>query len=235
MRVGKELLDRFDIEDKITLTPKATSQKYFKLSLERMKTQYLQKPLHGYVSKYISQLQEINQLKSKQWTCSKCMTSHSEAYACAIQEQEIGTKDLISRRNKKVGLRTDNRCRLCQNQVEDVFHIISSCSRMSSRYYLPLRHDAIAKYVYEQHRNKLAPGCKVEYLADEFIHCEGNIEYWWNLSIKTAIKTKNNKPDLIIWNNEVKTCQVVEFSCPADINVSKKVSEKEHIYRSSNP
>ena len=96
MRVGKELLDRFDIEDKITLTSKATSQKYFKLSLERMKTQYLQKPLHGYVSKYISQLQEIDQLKSKQWTCNKCMTSHFEAYACAIQEQEIGTKDLTS-------------------------------------------------------------------------------------------------------------------------------------------
>ena len=101
---------------------------------------------------------------------------------------------------------------------------------MSSRCYLPLRYDAIAKYVYEQHRIKLAPGCKVEYPADEFIHSEGNIEYWQNLSIKTAIKTKNNKPDLIIWNNEVKTCQVVEFSCPTDINVSKKVSEKENIY-----
>ena len=77
---------------------------------------------------------------------------------------------------------------------------------------------------------KLVPECKVEYSADEFIHSEDNIEYWWNLSIKTAIKTKNNKPDLIIWNNEVKTCQVVEFSCPADINVSKKASEKENIY-----
>ena len=141
-----------------------------------MDTQYLQKPLHGYVSKYTSQLQEIDQLRGKQWICNKYMTSHFDAYACAIQEQEIGTKDLISRRNKKFGVSSDNRCRLCQNQVEDVFHI-SSCSRMSSSYYLPLRHDAIAKYVYEQHRNKLAPGCKVEYSADVFIHCEGNSEY----------------------------------------------------------
>ena len=43
-------------------------------------------------------------------------------------------------------------------------------------------------------------------------------------------KLFNNKPDLIIWNSEVKTCQMVEFSCPVDINVSKKVSEKENIY-----
>ena len=88
------------------------------------------------------------------------MTSHFEAYACAIQE-EIGTKDLIGRCNKKVGVHTDNRCRMCKNQVEGVFHIISSCSRISLRYYLPLRHDAIAKYVYEQYRMKLAPGCKL--------------------------------------------------------------------------
>ena len=39
---------------------------------------------------------------------------------------------------------------------------------MSSRYYLPLRHDAIAKYVYEQHLMELVPGCKVEYPAEEF-------------------------------------------------------------------
>ena len=69
---------------------------------------------------------------------------------------------------------------------------------MSSPYYLHLRHDAIAKYVYEQHRMELVPRCKVEYTAGKFIHSEGNnIESWWNLSIKAATKTKNNKPDLI--------------------------------------
>ena len=154
MRVGKELLDRFEIEDKSTLTPKATSQKYLKSSPEDMKTQYLQKPFHGYVSKYISQLPEIDQLKSKQRTCNKHMTSHFEASACAIQEQEIGTKDLINQHNKKVGVHTDDCCRLCKNQVQDMFHVISSCSRMSSHYYLPLRHDAISKYVYEHHHMK---------------------------------------------------------------------------------
>ena len=98
------------------------------------------------------------------------MASHFEVYVCAIQEQEIETKE-------KVRVDTDNRCRLCKNQVEDIFHVISSYSRMSSRYYLLLRYDAIAKYIYEHHRMKLAPGCKVEYPSDEFIHSEGNIEY----------------------------------------------------------
>ena len=33
MRVGKELLDRFEIEDKNTLAPKENTQKYLKLPL----------------------------------------------------------------------------------------------------------------------------------------------------------------------------------------------------------
>ena len=61
---------------------------------------------------------------------------------------------------------------------------------MSSWYYLPVRHDALLKYVYEQHHMKVLPGCKVEYPSDEFVHSEGKIEYWWNLSIKTTIKLK---------------------------------------------
>ena len=83
---------------------------------------------------------------------------------------------------------------------------------------------------------KLAYECRIIYIRQHLLNSTHRnyylkcVEYWWNLSIKAAIKTKNNKPDLIIWNNEVKTCQVVEFSCPADINVSKKVSEKENIY-----
>ena len=99
-------------------------------------------------------------------------------------------------------MHTDNRCRLCKNQVVDVLHIISSCSRMSSRYYFSLRHDAIAKYVYEQHHMKLAPGCKVEYPADEFIHCPANISTWdqrcfnvvdqrWN-NVDLTLKMKQN-------------------------------------------
>ena len=48
---------------------------------------------------------------------------------------------------------------------------------MSSQYYFPLRHDALPRYVYEQHCIKLIPECKVEHASAEFIHSEGNIEY----------------------------------------------------------
>ena len=67
------------------------------------------------------------------------MTSHFEAYVCAITEQETSTKDLIHRQQKldQQPSTTGNKCRLCNKEVEDVTHIFSSCSKMPSRYYLP--------------------------------------------------------------------------------------------------
>ena len=91
---------------------------------------------------------------------------------------------------KKVGMDADDHCRLCKNQVEDMFHVISSCSRMSSRYSLPLIHNDLPRYVYEQLCTKLVPGCKTEYPSDKFISFEGNIECWWNLLKKQLLTPK---------------------------------------------
>ena len=79
------------------------------------------------------------------------MTSHFEI---------LGAKGLIHRPDKlhQQPSTTDNKCRLCNKEVEDVTHILlRNCSKMSPRYYLPLRHDVIAKYVYKKFRkqNKL--------------------------------------------------------------------------------
>ena len=55
-------------------------------------------------------------------------------------------------------------------------------------------------------------------------------EYCWDKPITTATKIKHNKPDLVIWNKTEKICTIIEFSCPADINISKKIAEKTDNY-----
>ena len=40
------------------------------------------------------------------------------------------------------------------------------------------------------------------------------------------MKVPHNKPGLIIWNRETKICCIIEFRCPQDININKKVNEK---------
>ena len=101
---------------------------------------------------------------------------------------------------------------------------------MSSRYYLPLRHDVVAKHVYEKLRKKQNKDSVINYIGEEFIETDNEMQYWWNVSIKTPTKVRHNKPDLLIWNNLFKTCSVCEISCPADVNVSKKIREKEDKY-----
>ena len=51
-------------------------------------------------------------------------------------------------------------------------------------------------------------------------------KYWWNVPIKTSTKLPYNEPDILIWNKKAKTCSVIEISCPADVNVTRKTNEK---------
>ena len=38
------------------------------------------------------------------------------------------------------------------------------------------------------------------------------------------INIKHNKPNMIIWDHIDRQCTIIEFSCPADINIGKKLS-----------
>ena len=97
---------------------------------------------------------------------------------------------------------------------------------MSSQHYVPIRHDVISKYFYEAIRRKKDLKCKIEYKGNEFIDKDCGTEYWWNVAIKTAVKVLHNRPDLVIWDIENKNGHIIEFSCPADVNVTKKAAEE---------
>ena len=142
----------------------------------------------------------------------------------SITEQEISTK-YIQRKRSKNTLMSD-KCRLCKSNVEDIHHIASSCPQLSSsRYYLPLQHNVIAKCIYNKLLINDGQNRKLLQELDQ-IYNTNDKEYWWDTPITTATKVKHNKLDLVIWNKTEKICTVIEFSCPADINISKKIAEK---------
>ena len=116
--------------------------------------------MHGYLFKKVKEQDQIN--KSTSWTTDKYIISHFEGYAFAIYKQEINTKDLQYRRDIKSGKTPsqNNKCRLCNYCVKDITQVISSCSKMSSHYYLPLRPDVIAKTVYNKILRKENPDKK---------------------------------------------------------------------------
>jgi hypothetical protein len=165
------------------------------------------------------------------------MTSHFEGFIHAVQEQEINTKVLMVKRQLSTGVSciSDNRCRLCKLKPEDISHITAGCEKMSSTYYIPLRHDVVAKVIWNAlHREHCANATFDRFNmptdCGEFIDTHNNHEFWWNIPIKTCTKVKNNRPDIVMWDHERKTCTVIEIACPLDVNIISKENEKEAIY-----
>ena len=142
MRAGEEVLQKMNVTNDPNLTPSRISKLFLQQVLREKETSYCSKQLRGYMQRNMNENTNIDHATSNQWLTNKYLTSHFEAYACAIREQEIVTKDLIFRRERKQGKQpaNNNKCRLCKDQVEDITHVISSCGKLSSRYYLPLRH-----------------------------------------------------------------------------------------------
>ena len=92
---------------------------------------------------------------------------------------------------------------------------------MSTRHYLPLRHDEVAKTLLNSHLKRFYPSKNARLSSEpEYGYKENSCD-----------KVPHNKPDLMIWDQEAKICSIIEFSCPLDININRKVNEKLENYR----
>ena len=189
--------------------------------------------MHGYYEKKLEQDPGIDRSISFLWKKDCYLTSEWENYFSAIQHQELPIKYLQYKWVLDKGNipNYNNKYRLYMSIVEYIGHILAGCPQMSSRFYLPLRYDEVAKTFLYSDIEKYSPDKKITLSNKlEYIYTEKPREYWWNVSIKTATKVPHNKPDLIIWNYETKVCMIVKFSCLLDINTTKKVSEKLEVY-----
>ena len=54
----------------------------------------------------------------------------------------------------------------------------------------------------------------------------GKVTMVWNPQVKTDRIASNNKPDIIIRDNENRTCMLIDVAIPGDRNVVKKEAEK---------
>ena len=94
LRVGRELLANKNIEDNENWKPSFLSRIYVREMLKIKAESFTNKHLHGYIRKKIIENEDVDQKLTDQWSNNKYIPSHFGAYTCAIQEQEIGTKDL---------------------------------------------------------------------------------------------------------------------------------------------
>lgn len=111
------------------------------------KKRYSTKEMHRYYGRKVSSDAKIDKHLSNYWRKDKFIMPEIEKYLSTIHHQELHTKYLKHKRARDIGITSDynNKCRFCVYSVEDINHIISSCTHMSSRYFLPLKHDKVVK------------------------------------------------------------------------------------------
>ena len=90
------------------------------------------------------------------------------------------------------------------------------------------RHDRVGQYIHWkicQHYN--APYAKNWYKHNSQKVAETeSTTILWNFSIRTDETIQVNKPDITIKDHKEKTCKLIDFTFPIDINISAKEFEK---------
>ena len=91
--------------------------------------------------------------------------------------------------------------------------------------YLSVRHNQLARILYQE----VLGNEKIIYKPSEVTR-KGNIEILYDREIETITKVVENKPDILIWNNESNACQLVEITVPLDTNVKPSTNKKDIKY-----
>ena len=187
----------------------------------------MQKPVHGYLHRELRNQTTTNYKASNLSTKSLSMSAHLEGYLCAIQEQEVETRFILKQRATPQS-QVNPMCRHCGLAMENITHIIGSCPRLSASLYLPLRHNEVAKSLYNAILRTVEP--KHDFVKPKEVFKVGPLEIWWDKKIKVTGGVEFDKPDIVLWNSHTWQCKIVEVGVPLDVNVAKIENEKRDKY-----
>ena len=145
----------------------------------------------------------------------------------AVQEQEIDTKKTSKRREKDLEKKRsmDICCRVCHQHEETTFYLVCSCPMLAPSFYLNSCHNQVVRVAYQE----IIKSSKPIYNSP-LVATKDRLEIWWDVDVQTVAKVKNNKPDIMLWKHEEKTCQLVEFTVPLDTNLANAYHQMEVKY-----
>ena len=224
IRVSTALSKSLGIIDSCNDTTQRISVQVKSKIKENHKKAWYDKNQHGFIITHQQRVCDYNEQLSHSWLKRQGTISHTEGFICAIQEQEIRTRALIARREQFDNPTYDKKCRYCHNHTEDIFHLLCSCGHLSASLYLPVRHNEVAKVVYntiisQQHKDH-------QYILPRPIWVNNDIEIWWDTFIKTVPPVPHNKPDIVVWRKNENKCFIIDICVPLDENIHKQEKMK---------
>ena len=92
--------------------------------------------------------------------------------------------------------------------------------------YLPMRHNQVTRILYQELLQKPT----TEYKPSE-VTVTDKLELWHDKEdVRTVSRVEKNRPDLILWDKEDKTCKIIKVTLPLDSNISAAYTQKENKY-----
>jgi glycosylphosphatidylinositol transamidase (GPIT) subunit GPI8 len=145
----------------------------------------------------------------------------------AAQDQALNTKYYAT---KILHTETESKCRLCQQLDETIDHIISACPIMAKEKYVK-RPDRVSAQIHFNIRKETGVQLDKKHwyepVPKSVVTTQGGkVTILWNQQVQTDRTIPNNKPDVIIRDNEKGTCILIYVALSGDRNVIKKEAEK---------
>jgi len=125
---------------------------------------------------------------------------------------------------------TDSKCRLCQQFDETIDHIISACPIQAKEQYIK-RHDKVCVQLHfnicKETGVQLNKKFWYEHVSKSIETSQGGkVTILWNQQVQNDRTTPNNKPYIIIRDNEKRTCMLIDVAISGDRNMIKGEAEK---------
>ena len=52
------------------------------------------------------------------------------------------------------------------------------------------------------------------------------VEVWWDKKVAVQPPVEHNRPDIILWDLEKKTCTIIDICVPMDVNVARRIERE---------
>ncbi|XP_045477891.1 uncharacterized protein LOC123683040 [Harmonia axyridis] len=183
------------------------------------------KALHG---RYPGLLEsrDVNKVESLTYLRAGYLFPETEGRLLAIQDQVMQTR-MYLKHIAQQNIPTD-RCRKCSQRPESIQHLTSSCPILAPKDYLG-RHNSMAKIYHQQMALKLGliqDELQQHLYVPKALLQNATYNMYWDGTLVTDRAVAHNRPDITLFDKVRKTCLLIEFTIPADDNITRAYSEK---------
>ena len=187
------------------------------------------KPLHGRFQALLDS-KGIDASRSMYWL-HQHLHSESESTLCAVQDQVIAMRVYEAKIMQK-GI-PNILCRVCGQLEETIVHFLCACSALAPTLYL-YRHNLVAKVLHwhllKIYSLPLSSQSWYLHLLPLPVSENSVAKLLWDFGLVTESHDPSNRPDVVLFDYEKSVIQCFEVSCPADININAKESDKVQRY-----